>query len=110
MQPLKNNQTVNNMIMKNQKVNKMMMKKMKNIEQQLIQSNQLSCGDMICGSVRIDDSRSNTNTRIKQYISMINDEMNNMLQRTKLNGDVIELDSKNTITDDLKVIYDRLKR
>ena len=47
---------------------------------------------MICGSVKIDDSSSNNNTSIKQYISMINDEMNNLLKQSKLNIDVIELD------------------
>ena len=64
-----------------------------NIEQQPSKSNQLSCGE-ICGSVRIDDSSINKNTRIKQYISMLNDEMNNLLKQTKLNVDVIEVDSK----------------
>jgi len=49
---------------------------------------------MICGSVKIDDSSSNKNTSIKQYISMINDEMNNLLKQSKLYDDVIELDSK----------------
>ena len=49
---------------------------------------------MIYGSVKIDDSGSNNNTSIKQYISMINDEMNNLLKQTKLKVDVIELDSK----------------
>ena len=33
---------------------------------------------------------------------MINYEMKNLLRQTKLNFDVIELDSKNTITDKLK--------
>ena len=70
--------------MKNQKVNKMMMKKMKNIEQQPIKSNQLSCGEMICGSVKTDDSSSNNNTSIKQYISMINDAMNKSIGANKI--------------------------
>ena len=33
---------------------------------------------------------------------MINDEMNNLLKQTKLNVDVIELETKNTITENLK--------
>jgi len=41
---------------------------------------------------------------------MINDEMNNLLQLTKLNVDVIELDSTNTITDNSKILHDRLKK
>ena len=40
---------------------------------------------------------------------MINDEMNNLLKQTKLNVHVIELDSKNTITDNSKIVHDRLK-
>ena len=49
---------------------------------------------MICGSVKIDDCNSNNNTSIKQHISMINNEMNNLLKQSKLNVDVIELESK----------------
>ena len=49
---------------------------------------------MICGSVNIDDSSSNNKTSIKQYISTINDEMNSLLKQTKLNVDVIDLESK----------------
>ena len=52
-----------------------------NIKQQPIKSNQLFCDEMICGSVKIDDSSSNNNTSIEQYISMINDEMNNLLKQ-----------------------------
>jgi hypothetical protein len=33
---------------------------------------------------------------------MINDEMNNPLKQTKLNVDVIEIDSKDTTTEELK--------
>ena len=44
---------------------------------------------MVHGSVNIDDSSSNNNTGIKQYISMINEEMNNLLKQSKLNVDVI---------------------
>ena len=40
---------------------------------------------------------------------MINDEMNNLLKQSKLYVDVIELDSKDTITDNFKVVHDRLK-
>ena len=39
---------------------------------------------------------------LKQYTSMINYAMNNLLEQTKLNLDVIELDSKNSIKDNLK--------
>jgi len=49
---------------------------------------------MICGSVKIDDSSSINNTSVKQYISRISDVMNNLLKQTKLNVDVIEVDSK----------------
>ena len=49
---------------------------------------------MICGSVKIDDSNSNNNTSVKQYSSMINDEMNDLLKQSKFNVDVIGLDSK----------------
>ena len=52
-------------------------------EEQPLKSNQLSC------SVKIYDSSSNNNTSIKQYISMINDEMNSLLKQTKLNVDVM---------------------
>ena len=64
------------------------------IEQKPFKSNQFSSGEMICGSVKIDDSSSNKSTSIKQYISMINADMNNLLKQSKLNVDVIELDSK----------------
>ena len=36
--------------------------------------------------------------------------MNNLLKQTKLNLDAIELDSKNTITDTLKTVHERLKK
>jgi len=65
---------------------------------------------MICGSVKIDDRSSNNDTSIKQYISMINYEMNNLLKQSKLYDDVIELDSKNNITEKLNVVQDRLKK
>ena len=57
---------------------------------------------------KIDDSSSNNNTSIKQYTSMIHDEINNLLKQTKFNVDVIELDSKNIIKDNLKIVHDRL--
>ena len=58
--------------------------------------NQPSSGEIICGSVIIDDNSnsSNNNTIIKQSISMINDEMNNLLKQSKLYVAVIELLSK----------------
>ena len=65
---------------------------------------------MICGSVKIDDRSSNNDTSIKQYISMINYEMNNLLKQSKLYDDVIELDSKTLLTDNLKIVHYRLKR
>ena len=65
---------------------------------------------MICGSVKIDDSSSSNNASVKQYISMINEDMNNLSKQTKLNVDVIGLDSKQTITDNLKVVHDRLNK
>ena len=55
---------------------------------------------MICGSVKIDDSRSN-NT---------NHEIYDILLQTKSNVDVIELDSKNIRTGNFKVVHDRLKK
>ena len=61
-------------------MNKMMMKKMKSYRTKSFESYQFSSGEMICGSVKIDDSSSYNNTSIKQYISMINDEMNDMLK------------------------------
>ena len=41
---------------------------------------------------------------------MINDEIYNLLKQSKLNVDAIELNSKDTITDNLKIIHDRLKK
>ena len=43
---------------------------------------------------KIDDRSSNNNTIIKQYTSMINDEMDSRLKQTKSDVDVIELGSK----------------
>ena len=91
------------------------MKKNRNIETQKIQNisnfkkKQLSGGEIIFGSVIIDDNNnsSNNTTSIKQYISMINDEMNNLLKQSKLYLDVIELDTQSAITDNLKVIHER---
>ena len=72
------------------------MKESRNISNISNLKSQLSCGEIICGRVTIDasNSSSNNNTNIKQYISMINDEMNNLLKQTKTNVDAIELDSK----------------
>ena len=39
---------------------------------------------------------------------MINDEMNNLLKQTKTNIGLIELDSNDTITDNLKALYEGL--
>ena len=39
---------------------------------------------------------------------MTNDEMNNLLRQAKTNFDVIEWDSQNIITDNLKIGYERL--
>ena len=52
-------------------------------------------GEMIRGSVKIDDGSSNNNTSIKQYISMITEGMNDLLKQSKLNVDAIELASNN---------------
>ena len=41
---------------------------------------------------------------------MINDEMNNLLKQSKLYVDVIELDTKSIMTDNLKIVHDRLKK
>ena len=41
-------------------MNEMMMNKVKMIEQKPLKSNQFSSGEMICGSVGIDDSSSRT--------------------------------------------------
>ena len=88
----------------------MMTKKLKtNIEQQPLESNQLSCDEMICASVKVDDRSSNNNTSVKQYISMINDEMSNLLKQTTLHVGVIELDSKNSITDNY-IVHERRKK
>jgi len=35
--------------------------------------------------------------------------LNNLLKKTKLHFDVIELNSKNTTTDNLKLVHDRLR-
>jgi len=96
--PLKKQHKVNKMMMKKVKVmNKMRMKKSKkSIKQQQLKNNQLSCGEVICRSVTIDDSKSSNsnNTSIKQYISMISDEVNIPSKQTKRNVDVIELETK----------------
>ena len=41
---------------------------------------------------------------------MINGEMKNLLKQSKLYVDVIELDTQSTITDNLKIVHDRLKK
>ena len=40
---------------------------------------------------------------------MINDEMNTLLKQSKLYVDVIEVDAKSTITDNLNIVHDRPK-
>jgi len=60
------------------------MKENENIKQKPIKSNGFSSGGMICGSVKIDDSSRNNNTSIKQYTSMINEEMNDLLKAIKV--------------------------
>ena len=66
--------------------------------------------EMICGSIVNDNTKnSNNNTSSKQYISMINDETNNLLKQWKY-VDVIELDTQSTVTDNLKIVHDRLKK
>ena len=64
---------------------------------------------MICGSVKIDASSSN-NTSTRQYISFIKVEIDNLLKQSKLYVNVITLDAKSTITDNLKIVHDRLKK
>ena len=49
-------------------------------------------------------------TSFKKYISMLNEKMTNRLKQSKLHAGVRELDSKNTITDNLNIVRDRLKK
>ena len=80
------------------------------IEKQPTQSNQLSNGEMMCGSVIIDDSSNNNKISIKQYISMINNRMNTLLNQSKLYTDATEIDSSDTITDNLKIVYEKVDK
>jgi len=64
---------------------------------------------MVCGSVIVDDS-SNNKISIKQYISMINEGMNTLLNQSKLYTDATEIDSSDTITDNLKIIYEKVDK
>jgi len=73
-------------------------------------SNQLSNGEMLCGSVIIDDSSNNNKISIKQYVSMINNGMNTLLNQSKLYTDATEIDSSDTITDNLKIIYEKVNK
>ena len=41
---------------------------------------------------------------------MANDEINILLEQSNLYADIIELDSKSTITDNLNIVPDRLKK
>jgi len=80
-------------------------------EHQQLKKKQLSNCEMICGSIIIyDNNSSNKDTSIKQYISMINDEMNNLLNQSKLYVDAIQLDTQSTITDNVRIVHDRLKK
>ena len=75
--------------------------------------NQLSNGEINCGSVIIDDNNSSSNsnnTSIEQYISMIHDEMDNSLKQSKFYVGVIELDTQSTTTANLTTVHDRLKK
>ena len=77
------------------------------IEQQPTISNQFSNGEMMCGSVIIDSSSNNMS--IKQYISMINEDINSLLKQSKIHIDATELDSGNTITDNLIIVHEKLR-
>ena len=79
------------------------------IEQQPTISDQFSNGEMMCGSVIIDDSSSN-NMSIKQYISMINEDINSLLKQSQIHIDATELDSGNTITDNLIIVHEKVKK
>ena len=72
--------------------------------------NKFSNGEMMCGSVIIDDSSNNNKISIKQYISMINEGMNTLLNQSKLYTDATEIDSSDTITDNLKIIYEKVDK
>ena len=78
------------------------------IEQQPTISNQFSNGEMMCGSVIIDSSSNNMS--IKQYISMINEDINSLLKQSKIHIDATELDSGNTITDNLIIVHEKVKK
>ena len=89
----------------------MRMKKNKNIDHKQLNTNQLSNGEIFCGSVVIDDnnhSSNSNNTSSKQYIPLINDEMNNLLKQSILYVDVIEFDTQSIIPGNLKIVHDRL--
>ena len=80
------------------------------IEQQPYIPNQLSNGEMMCGSVIINDSDTNNNISIKQYTSMINEEMNTLLKQSHLYTDATEININDTLTDNLKMIHDKVKK
>ena len=65
---------------------------------------------MMCGSVIIDDSSDTNNVSIKQYISLINNGMNTLLNQSKLYNDATDIDSSDTITDNLKIIYEKVDK
>jgi len=78
-------------------------------EQKPVQSNIFSTGEMVCGSVIVDDSSTNK-ISIKQHISMVNEGMNTLLNQSKLYTDATEIDSSDTITDNLKIIYEKVDK
>ena len=80
------------------------------IEKQPTISNQFSNGEMMCGSVIIEDSSNTNKVSIKQYISLINNVMNTLLNQSKLYTDATEIDSSDTITDNLTIIYEKVDK
>ena len=71
---------------------------------------QISNGEMLCGNVIIDDSNNNNKISIKQYLSMINDGLNTLLKQCQLYTDAGEIDSTDTITDNLKIVYQTIDK
>ena len=65
---------------------------------------------MLCGSVIIHDNDTNNNISIKQYTSMINEEMNTLLKQSHLYTDATEININDTLTDNLKMIHDKVKK
>ena len=65
---------------------------------------------MVCGNVIIDDSNNNNKISIKQYLSMINDGLNTLLKQCQLYTDAGEIDSTDTITDNMKIVHQKIDR